>query len=71
MRIVLEDEVAKDKLVRKFYRQLRKFIGHFGAPLGGRIADILPFLIFTPQKSAVIVHKALMDLEAESLPTDV
>lgn len=59
-----EDEEAQDKLVGKLCRQLRKeFIGHFGAPLGGRISEILPFLVFAPQESAVIVHRALMDLE--------
>ncbi|RYP92608.1 hypothetical protein DL770_001250 [Monosporascus sp. CRB-9-2] len=59
-----EDEEAQDKLVGKLCRQLRKeFIGHFGAPLGGRITEILPFLVFAPQEAAVIVHKALMDLE--------
>ncbi|RYP42249.1 hypothetical protein DL767_000413 [Monosporascus sp. MG133] len=59
-----EDEEAQDKLVGKLCRQLHKeFIGHFGAPLGGRITEILPFLVFAPQESAVIVHGALMDLE--------
>ncbi|RYP53109.1 hypothetical protein DL768_001886 [Monosporascus sp. mg162] len=59
-----EDEEAQDQLVAKLCRQLRKeFIGHFGAPLGGRITEILPFLVFAPQESAVIVHKVLMDLE--------
>ncbi|RYO82139.1 hypothetical protein DL766_003700 [Monosporascus sp. MC13-8B] len=59
-----EDEEAQDKLAGKLCRQLRKeFIGYFGAPLGGRITEILPFLVFAPQESAVIVHKALMDLE--------
>ncbi|RYP77670.1 hypothetical protein DL771_001038 [Monosporascus sp. 5C6A] len=59
-----EDEEAQDKLVGKLCRQLRKeFIGHFGAPLGGRITEILPFLVFAPQEAAVIVHKVLMDLE--------
>ncbi|KAI5925114.1 P-loop containing nucleoside triphosphate hydrolase protein [Camillea tinctor] len=61
-----EDEDAQDKLVEKLCRQLRKeFVGHFGAPLGGRITEILPFLVFAAPESAVIVHKALMDLETE------
>ncbi|KAI1491148.1 P-loop containing nucleoside triphosphate hydrolase protein [Biscogniauxia mediterranea] len=61
-----EDEEAQDKLVGKLCHQLRKeFIGHFGAPLGGRITEILPFLVFAPREAAVIVHKVLMDLETE------
>ncbi|KAI1501795.1 P-loop containing nucleoside triphosphate hydrolase protein [Biscogniauxia marginata] len=61
-----EDEEAQDRLVGKLCRQLRReFIGHFDAPLGGRITEILPFLVFAPPESAVIVHKALMELETE------
>ncbi|RYP68255.1 hypothetical protein DL771_006757 [Monosporascus sp. 5C6A] len=62
-----EDEEAQDKLMWKLCPQLHKeFIGHFGAPLGRRIAEILPFLVFVPQQSAVMVHKVLMDLETLS-----
>lgn len=61
---VSEDEKAQDKVVAMLCRQLRtEFSGHFGAPLGGRITEIIPFLIFAPPESAVIVHKVLMDLE--------
>ncbi|KAI0879913.1 P-loop containing nucleoside triphosphate hydrolase protein [Annulohypoxylon maeteangense] len=61
-----EDDQAQDRLVEKLLRQLRtEFIGHFGAPLAGRITEILPFLIFSPHESAVIVHRVLMDLERE------
>ncbi|KAL7627036.1 hypothetical protein AAE478_003812 [Parahypoxylon ruwenzoriense] len=61
-----EDEEAQDRLVGKLCRQLRsEFIGHFGAPLGGRITEILPFLTFSPQEAAVIAHRVLMDLETE------
>ncbi|KAI0179498.1 P-loop containing nucleoside triphosphate hydrolase protein [Hypoxylon sp. FL1284] len=61
-----EDEEAQDRVVGKLCRQLRtEFVQHFGAPLGGRITEILPFLVFSPQESPLIVHKALMDLEAD------
>ncbi|KAI1778573.1 P-loop containing nucleoside triphosphate hydrolase protein [Hypoxylon cercidicola] len=61
-----EEEDAQDKVVGKLCRQLRKeFIEQFDAPLGGRISEILPFLVFSPQESPVIVHKALMNFEAE------
>lgn len=61
-----EDEEAQDKLVGKFCRQLRKeFIGHFGAPLAGRVTEILPFLTFSLKEAAVMVHKLLMNLETE------
>ncbi|KAF3063755.1 putative ATP-dependent Clp protease ATP-binding subunit [Daldinia childiae] len=61
-----EDQDAQDKLVEKLCRQLRKeFTGHFGAPLSGRITEIIPFLIFSPQEAAVIAHRTLMDLESE------
>lgn len=50
----------------KLCRQLRtEFMGHFGAPLAGRITEILPFLTFSQSESAVIVHKILMNLETE------
>lgn len=59
-----EEEGAHDKLIRKLCRDLRtEFIRHFDAPLGGRITEIIPFLVFAPREAAVIVHKALMDLE--------
>ncbi|XXH04174.1 hypothetical protein Hte_010587 [Hypoxylon texense] len=61
-----EDQEVQDKLVGKLCRQLRKeFIEQFDAPLGGRISEILPFLTFSPQESPVIVHKSLMNFEAE------
>lgn len=60
------DEEAQDKVVGKLCRQLRKeFIEQFSAPLGGRITEILPFLIFSPQESPLIVHKELMNFQAE------
>ncbi|KAK7745128.1 hypothetical protein SLS62_009927 [Diatrype stigma] len=62
---VSEDEQAQDKVVATLCRELRtEFSGHFGAPLGGRITEILPFLIFARPEAAVIVHKVLMDLES-------
>ncbi|KAI2782094.1 P-loop containing nucleoside triphosphate hydrolase protein [Daldinia loculata] len=61
-----EDQDAQDKVVEKLCRQLRKeFTGHFGAPLSGRITEIIPFLVFAPQEAAVIAHRTLMDLESE------
>ncbi|KAI1387329.1 P-loop containing nucleoside triphosphate hydrolase protein [Hypoxylon trugodes] len=61
-----EDEDVQDRLVGELCSQLRKeVIGQFGAPLAGRITEILPFLTFSPREAAVIVHKGLMDMEAE------
>ncbi|KAI1763843.1 P-loop containing nucleoside triphosphate hydrolase protein [Hypoxylon sp. FL1150] len=61
-----DDEEAQDKAVGKLCRQLRKeFIEQFSAPLGGRISEILPFLIFSPQESPLIVHKELMNFQDE------
>ncbi|KAI0384478.1 P-loop containing nucleoside triphosphate hydrolase protein [Hypomontagnella monticulosa] len=61
-----EDEPAQDKLITKLCNQLRReFVEQFGAPLGGRITEILPFLIFSPPESAVIAHRQIMDLETE------
>ncbi|KAI1464575.1 P-loop containing nucleoside triphosphate hydrolase protein [Daldinia caldariorum] len=63
-----EDQDAQDRLVEKLCRQLRKELtGSFGAPLSGRITEILPFLVFSPQEAAVIAHRQLMNLEAEVL----
>lgn len=36
----------------------------FGAPLTGRISDILPFLTFSPDEQAVLAHKGTMSLES-------
>ncbi|XDG02608.1 hypothetical protein ABKA04_002223 [Annulohypoxylon sp. FPYF3050] len=61
-----EDDEAQDRLVGKLCHQLRtEFMGHFGAPLAGRITEILPFLTFSQPESAVIVHRILMNLETE------
>ncbi|KAI1454235.1 P-loop containing nucleoside triphosphate hydrolase protein [Annulohypoxylon moriforme] len=61
-----EDDRAQDRLVNELQQQLRtEFIGHFGAPLAGRITEIIPFLVFSPPESTIIAHKALMDFEAE------
>ncbi|KAI0119677.1 P-loop containing nucleoside triphosphate hydrolase protein [Daldinia grandis] len=61
-----EDQNAQDKVVEKLCRQLRKeFTGHFGAPLSGRITEIIPFLVFAPHEAAVIAHRTLMALEDE------
>ncbi|OTB16989.1 hypothetical protein K445DRAFT_57856 [Daldinia sp. EC12] len=63
-----EDQDVQDKLVEKLCRQLRtEFTGHFGAPLSGRITEILPFLVFSPQEAPLIAHLQLMNLEAEVL----
>ena len=60
------DARGQNKLAVKLCRELRKeFTGHFGAPLGGRISEITPFLIFSPSEAAVIAHRKLADLEAE------
>ncbi|KAI1804817.1 P-loop containing nucleoside triphosphate hydrolase protein [Daldinia bambusicola] len=63
-----EDQDAQDKLVEKLCRQLRmEFTGHFGAPLSGRITEIIPFLVFSPQEAPLIAHRQLMGLETEVL----
>lgn len=52
--------------MRALCSQLRReFVQHFGAPLGGRVTEIIPFLIFSAPESAVIADKMLMDIEAE------
>ncbi|KAI1090797.1 P-loop containing nucleoside triphosphate hydrolase protein [Rostrohypoxylon terebratum] len=61
-----EDDKVQDRLMEKLRGQLReKFITHFGAPLAGRITEIIPFLPFSQPESAIIVHRALMNLEME------
>ncbi|CAJ2513963.1 Uu.00g020820.m01.CDS01 [Anthostomella pinea] len=59
-------EQTQDKLVEKLCKTLRKeFIGHFKAPLAGRITEIIPFLTFAPDEAAVVAHKVFMDFESE------
>ncbi|KAK5630607.1 hypothetical protein RRF57_006322 [Xylaria bambusicola] len=56
----------KPRLFEKLVGFLRKeCLSHFGAPLAGRISEIVPFLTFSPDEAAVVVHKKIMELEVE------
>ena len=58
------DEQAQRRLGDKLCGQLRQeFVGHFRAPLAGRISEIVPFVEFSPAEAAVIAHRKLVDLE--------
>lgn len=62
-----DDEQAQERLAEKLCAQLRKeFVGHFGAPLAGRISQIIPFLEFSQAEAAVIAHQMLVDMEREA-----
>ncbi|TRX88210.1 hypothetical protein FHL15_010899 [Xylaria flabelliformis] len=60
-----QNEQKETKILDKLNIELKKqCISHFGAPLSGRVSEIIPFLPFTPEEQAVISHKGLMSLEA-------
>ncbi|KAI8635425.1 P-loop containing nucleoside triphosphate hydrolase protein [Xylariaceae sp. FL1651] len=62
--ILGEDETAKQKLVKQLSRELREScIDKFGAPITGRISEVIPFLPFNLEEQAVIVHKFLQELK--------
>ncbi len=49
------------KLVARLWKEC---VSHFGAPLTGRINEIVPFLTFTPDEAAIVADKRFMELEA-------
>lgn len=60
------DGQVNSKLIRQLIRGLAKeCLSHFGAPLAGRMAEIIPFLPFTEDEQAVIARKAIMELEED------
>lgn len=60
-----QSEQKQTKLLDQLKGSLKKqCTAHFGAPLSGRISEIIPFLPFSPGEQAVISHKGLMSLEA-------
>jgi ATP-dependent Clp protease ATP-binding subunit ClpA len=55
----------KARLLDRLGSYLKKeCISSFGAPLAGRISEIIPFLTFSPDEQAVVSHKGVMGLEA-------
>ncbi|KAI1300952.1 P-loop containing nucleoside triphosphate hydrolase protein [Xylaria venustula] len=61
-----QNDQKKVALTRQLVNDLKKeCISYFGAPLAGRVSEIMPFLPFTPDEQAVIAYKAIMDLEAK------
>ncbi|KAI0547615.1 P-loop containing nucleoside triphosphate hydrolase protein [Xylaria curta] len=59
-----QNEQKETKLLDQLNVELKKMCtSHFGAPLSGRVSEIIPFLPFTPEEQAVISHKGLMSLE--------
>ncbi|KAI0970147.1 P-loop containing nucleoside triphosphate hydrolase protein [Xylaria arbuscula] len=61
-----QDEQKSIDLARRLVKDLKtECTSYFGAPLAGRVSEIMPFLPFTPDEQAVIAHKAIMDLEAK------
>ncbi|KAI0436711.1 P-loop containing nucleoside triphosphate hydrolase protein [Xylaria telfairii] len=64
--ILGEDETTKHKLGEQLYRKLREaFIEKFGAPITGRITEVIPFLPFNGGEQAVVAHKLLQELSRE------
>ncbi|OTB08228.1 hypothetical protein M426DRAFT_317339 [Hypoxylon sp. CI-4A] len=68
-RALLNNQTATlQSLIKQLTTQLRKeCMSHFGAPLTGRITEIIPFLTFSPDEAAVVANKSIMELEAEVL----
>ncbi|KAI0425685.1 P-loop containing nucleoside triphosphate hydrolase protein [Xylaria sp. FL1042] len=61
--ILGEDETTKQKLGKQLSRELREeFIEEFGAPIAGRITEVIPFLPFSSGEQAVVAHKFLQEL---------
>ncbi|KAI0860033.1 P-loop containing nucleoside triphosphate hydrolase protein [Xylaria cubensis] len=59
-----QNEQKETKLLDQLNVELKKMCtSHFGAPLSGRVSEIIPFLPFTPEEQALISHKGLMSLE--------
>ncbi|KAI1739481.1 P-loop containing nucleoside triphosphate hydrolase protein [Xylaria scruposa] len=59
-----QNEQKETKLLDELNVELKKMCtSDFGAPLSGRVSEIIPFLPFTPEEQAVISHKGLMSLE--------
>lgn len=55
----------RSTLLGKLVGSLRKeCLSHFGAPLAGRISEIVPFLTFSPDEAAIVADKRIMELEA-------
>ncbi|KAI0449984.1 hypothetical protein F5B21DRAFT_492653 [Xylaria acuta] len=60
-----QNEQKETRLLDQLNSGLKKqCTSHFGAPLSGRVSEIIPFLPFSPEEQAVISHKGLMGLEA-------
>ncbi|EPE05479.1 atpase aaa-5 [Ophiostoma piceae UAMH 11346] len=50
-------------LSRKLAGELRSsFLDRFGAPVTGRVSDLIPFLPFSKGEQAVVAHKFVLDL---------
>ncbi|KAK6220723.1 hypothetical protein LQW54_001914 [Pestalotiopsis sp. IQ-011] len=61
-----DDKILQDRLVKKLCGDLRKeSIAAFGAPLTGRIKDIVPFLRFSDAEATIVAHKGFMEYEDE------
>ncbi|KAI0186067.1 P-loop containing nucleoside triphosphate hydrolase protein, partial [Xylaria flabelliformis] len=59
-----QNEQKETTVLDQLNIELKKLcISHFGAPLSGRVSEIIPFLPFTPEEQTVISHKGLMSLE--------
>ncbi|KAI0444098.1 hypothetical protein F4803DRAFT_561144 [Xylaria telfairii] len=59
-----QSEQKQTRLLDQLKSSLKKqCTAHFGAPLSGRISEIIPFLPFSPGEQAVISHKGLMSPE--------
>ncbi|KAI8946839.1 P-loop containing nucleoside triphosphate hydrolase protein [Xylaria longipes] len=59
-----QNEQKETGLLDQLSSGLKKLCtAHFGAPLSGRVSEIIPFLPFSPEEQAVISHKGLMGLE--------
>ncbi|KAI1085469.1 P-loop containing nucleoside triphosphate hydrolase protein [Whalleya microplaca] len=50
---------------RLIYRLRKECVTKFGAPLSGRITEIIPFITFSADEAAVVVDKAIMKMEAK------
>ncbi|KAI1767877.1 P-loop containing nucleoside triphosphate hydrolase protein [Hypoxylon sp. FL1150] len=60
------DPASQQSLTKQLVTRLRKeCMTHFGAPLAGRITEIIPFLTFSPDEAAVVAHKGYLKLEAD------
>ncbi|KAI1358548.1 P-loop containing nucleoside triphosphate hydrolase protein, partial [Xylaria arbuscula] len=56
---------ALSTLLGKPVDSLRKeCLSHFGAPLTGRISEIIPFVTFSPDEAAIVADRRIMEIEA-------